>query len=171
MRSVLGAVLLVLILSGCGATAVQPEADPAELSYPSLGIEADLEPTGLNSKGELAVPPITDPEKVVFLNWSDELGEGRPEVIASHVSGRDTENRSVPGGFADLKNAKTGDTFTVNDKNYTVRSVKTVDKDEFPTEEVYGPREGDWVVLITCGGELNQAERSYEDNVLVFAQS
>lgn len=118
----------------------------------------------------LAVPPITEPEEIVRLNWAPEIAEGRPEIIASHVSGRDEAGNPVPGGFFDLDQAQPGDTFTL-DREYVVQEVMTVDKDDFPTGKVYDPREGDWAVLITCGGALNEAERSYEDNVLVFAEA
>lgn len=44
-----------------------------------------------------------------------------------------------------------------------------VPEDDFPTEEVYGPTPDVELRLITCGGEFDRSERSYEDNTVVFA--
>ena len=47
--------------------------------------------------------------------------------------------------------------------------VERFDKDEFPSEVVYGNVDRPELRLITCAGAFNQAERSYEQNAVVFA--
>lgn len=42
-------------------------------------------------------------------------------------------------------------------------------KNTFPTEAVYGPRPDPVLRLVTCGGAFDRDQRSYEDNILVFA--
>ncbi|MDH3705796.1 MAG: hypothetical protein OES57_06985 [Acidimicrobiia bacterium] len=49
-------------------------------------------------------------------------------------------------------------------------SMSHVDKDEFPTVEVYGPTEEPTLRLITCGGDFDGSARSYEGNLIVFAE-
>ncbi len=52
---------------------------------------------------------------------------------------------------------------------FTVTSIDRYAKDEFPTEQVYGPTPRAELRLITCGGEFDAAARSYRDNVVVSA--
>ncbi len=136
-------------------------------------MNADTEPTGLNADGTVAVPPLTQAGKVNYLNWSAALAPRRPTVVVSHVSGRDPSGKAVPGGFAHLADAKPGDEPTVTTTSgrtvtYRVVSVKTVPKATFPTS-IYDPRKVPKLVLITCGGQLDRAARSYRDNVIVEA--
>jgi hypothetical protein len=45
-----------------------------------------------------------------------------------------------------------------------------VEKDEFPTKRVYGPRDEPVLRLITCGGDFDKSERSYLGNLIVYAE-
>ena len=45
--------------------------------------------------------------------------------------------------------------------------VLTVDKDRFPTQQVYGPTAGAELRLITCGGTFDRASGHYLRNVVV----
>jgi ribosomal protein L14 len=53
---------------------------------------------------------------------------------------------------------------------FAVDRVVQVDKDAFPTGEVYGPVAAAELRLITCGGVFDRASGSYTDNVIVFAR-
>ena len=48
--------------------------------------------------------------------------------------------------------------------------VEQYPKDRFPTRAVYGDVAGPELRLITCGGELDRAARSYRDNIVVYAR-
>ena len=52
---------------------------------------------------------------------------------------------------------------------FAVTRVERHAKDDFPTEEVYGPTTGPELRLITCGGAFDRAAGSYLDNVVVWA--
>ena len=41
-------------------------------------------------------------------------------------------------------------------------------KDEFPTDEVYGPTDDAELRLVTCGGTFDDELGHYDDNVIVF---
>lgn len=181
------AVLAVFALVGCGGPAPAPPlvsaegldsapAAPQSLSYPAIGVEAPLAPTGLTDAGELAVPPLDRPEEVVYANWGPELVDRMPTVAASHVNGRSPEGAAIPGGFARLAEAQPGDEFTITgtdgaETRYVVTTVDTIDKDAFPTEQVYADGPPGRAVLITCGGVIDHAARSYEDNVILSAEA
>lgn len=67
-----------------------------------------------------------------------------------------------------------GEEVTVVDadgQEHTYRVQRTADfpKDDYPTREVFGTNPEDQLRLITCTGEFDQAERSYDDNRVVFA--
>ncbi len=53
---------------------------------------------------------------------------------------------------------------------FTVTSLVLVEKDEFPTEEVYGSTEQPTLRLITCGGGFDRGAGSYLGNVIVYAE-
>jgi len=53
---------------------------------------------------------------------------------------------------------------------FTVTSVRTYAKDQFPTAAVYGPVPDAELRLITCGGVFDRSTGSYLSNVVVFAR-
>lgn len=187
MRALLLALVAVFALAGCGGPVAPPLAsaqgpDPApgavpqNLSYPGIGVDAPLSPTGLTDDGELAVPPLDRPEEIVYANWSPELAETMPTVLASHVNGRNAAGSAIPGGFARLAEATPGDELTVTGVDgtrtrYRISGVDTIDKDEFPTDRVFADGPPGRLVLITCGGDIDHAARSYESNVIVSAEA
>jgi hypothetical protein len=50
-----------------------------------------------------------------------------------------------------------------------VTEVSRVPKTRFPTDLVYGPTLEPTLRLVTCGGRFDESQRSYRDNVIVFA--
>ena len=84
--------------------------------------------------------------------------------------------RGGDGGFARLADVEAGDQVLIEREDgvtvvYAVDRVDEVDKNAFPTAQVYGPTTGAELRLITCGGEFAPDVRSYEDNVIVFGHA
>jgi hypothetical protein len=52
--------------------------------------------------------------------------------------------------------------------HFDVERLERHPKDDFPTEDVYGPTDAPTLRLVTCSGEFDPAARSYEDNLVVF---
>jgi sortase (surface protein transpeptidase) len=93
-----------------------------------------------------------------------------PAVIAGHV-----DSRTGPAVFFRLEELAVDDTVLVTrsdgrDVEFRVTRVAQYPKDDFATEEVYGPTTGAELRLITCGGTFDAGRRSYRDNVVVYAQ-
>lgn len=91
-------------------------------------------------------------------------------MLAAHVN-----YAGVPGVFARLKDVTPGSQIVVHRADNTsvtfvVDRVQSYPKATFPTEQIYGNTEGPELRLITCGGKLDRASRSYVDNVVVFAR-
>lgn len=53
---------------------------------------------------------------------------------------------------------------------YEVTRVATYPKNEFPTFEVFSGAGDDVLRLVTCTGDFDPVERSYTDNLVVFAE-
>ena len=52
---------------------------------------------------------------------------------------------------------------------FTVSHIDTVPKNAFPSDQVYGDTPDSQLRLITCGGVFDPAAKSYEANVVVYA--
>lgn len=52
---------------------------------------------------------------------------------------------------------------------FATQRVERHDKNAFPTEAVYGDAPGSQLRLITCGGDFDDTNRRYLDNIIVYA--
>lgn len=181
----------LVVLAGCGDTTTPPA--PAPLPSPSssvtvspnrytaapdavvpgytvhiprLGVSSSLVGVGLGPDRTLQTPPLEHPEQAAVYARGPMPGEPGPAVILGHVNGH-----GRPGFGARLHALTTGDEVRVDTPNgvvvFRVTRVSTVDKDEFPTRDVYSNTPGPELRLITCGGEL--AGHQYLGQTLVWA--
>ncbi len=142
---------------------------PTTVSVPSIGATSSLMDLGQNSDGSLAVPPLTNPMQAGWYDKSPTPGSLGPAVILGHINGD-----GKPGIFYKLKDVKAGDQVMVARKDgqtavFTVAHIDTVPKAAFPADQVYGDTPDAQLRLITCGGVFDPAARSYEANVIVYA--
>ncbi|GAA1889716.1 class F sortase [Asanoa iriomotensis] len=140
---------------------------PTRLVVPRLRIDTALSPLGLQPNGTMEVPG--DASTVGWFTKAPTPGALGPAVLAGHVNWRGRD-----GAFADLHTLKRGDTVTVTraDSSVATFSVTTVAryaKDQFPTQQVYGPVNHAGLRLITCGGDFDEKSRHYRDNIVVYA--
>lgn len=159
----------VVSAAGPDATATRPDTStlPVAIRIPRLGVDSPIVPLGVDEAGVL-VPPATA-DVAGWHTGGTVPGEVGPAVVAGHV-----DSRSGPGVFVDVATLRGGDTIEIEQAGgeiltFTVRSVQTVDKDEFPTAEVYGPTPVPELRLITCGGFFEAADGHYRANVIVDA--
>lgn len=143
-------------------------AAPVRLRVPSIGVDSALLELGLDDDGVL-VPPA-EFAQAGWYTGSPAPGDIGPSVIAGHV-----DSRSGPAVFFRLGELAAGDDVLVERADgttarFTVSGTARYRKDEFPTEEVYGPTPGAVLRLITCGGVFDPDRRSYRDNVVVTAR-
>jgi sortase (surface protein transpeptidase) len=137
------------------------------LEVPAIGVDSELMALGLQDDGSLEVPPAGFPAG--WFTGAPMPGDVGPAVMAGHV-----DWDGSPGVFYDLRSLQPGDEITVTraDRTAVVFEVVSVDqfaKDAFPTDAVYGDLDHAGLRLISCGGSFDHAERSYEDNIVVFA--
>lgn len=141
---------------------------PARLRIPEIGVDTPVMRLGLAQDGSVQVPPITAHDQAGWYQNSPTPGRTGPSVILGHV----TVGAYGDGVFRHLDRLRRGDGVTVRLENgrsaeFTVTSVRTVAKADFPTKAVYGDVDRPELRLITCGGP--RTGDGYLDNVIVFA--
>ena len=141
--------------------------NPVTIRIPRIDVDAPIIPLGLRDDGKIAVPSA--PEETGWWLGGPEPGEPGPAVILGHV-----DSTEGPAVFFDVRYLKVGDEIHIDRADgstltYIVDSSERHPKDDFPTDEVYGPTEQPTLRLVTCGGEYDFDVRTYPDNVIVFA--
>ena len=158
-------------LEGATTEVVEPERiqapNPVTIHIPRIGVRAPIIPLGLRGDGKIAVPEI--PGEAGWWLGGPEPGEPGPAVILGHV-----DSTEGPAVFYHLRALTPGDEIVIDRADgsaltYIVEASERHPKDDFPTDEVYGPTEEPTLRLVTCGGDYDFDVRSYPDNVIVFA--
>jgi sortase (surface protein transpeptidase) len=135
---------------------------------PSIGVNAAVDLLGLNADGTVQVPSA--PDDAGWYRGSAAPGLPGAAVLLGHVDFASTG----PAVFYRLGEVKPGAAVLVTRKDgttatFTADAVREFPKDAFPTDEVYGPTDGDAELrLITCGS-WDPDQHEYVGNTVVFA--
>lgn len=140
---------------------------PAFVEIDRVAVTSSLIPLGLRDDGSLQVPTVASQA-----GWfADGVvpGQPGPAVLVGHV-----DSYLGAAVFARLKELKPDDRVRVvmNDGSMLVFAVSRVDqypKTLFPTDLVYGKTTRPEIRLVTCAGQFDRSARSYEDNIVVYA--
>lgn len=142
---------------------------PVRLAIPVLGVEAPVEPHGVDLRtGQMSVPGnVTE---VAWYEHGPAPGEGGSAVLAAHV---DQVGRG-PGVFFRLRELEPGDEIIVGHSDGTRTRFSVVarilyQKDELPLDAIFANSGAPVLTLVTCGGGFDSSRQSYEGNVVVFA--
>ncbi len=150
---------------------VLSSSEPVAIDIPVIGVHSEMQQVGLTAKHTMEVPaPGPHYNHAAWYKHSATPGAIGPAVIVGHVDSA-TDGPSV---FFLLGTMRPGDEVLVTRRDgivaiFTVESVRQYPKDDFPTELVYGETDHAALRLITCGGSFDRTQRSYRDNVIVFA--
>ncbi|MEU7909398.1 class F sortase [Actinoplanes sp. NPDC049118] len=142
-------------------------AAPVRLRIPALRVDSALEHLDRLADGTVAVPER--PDRAGWFAQGPRPGQPGPAVILGHV-----DSRTSPGVFLSLARVRRGAVVHVDRADRTtvtfrVTEVSRVPKSRFPTDLVYAPTLEPTLRLVTCGGGFDESQRSYRDNVIVFA--
>lgn len=154
-------------LAPSGATAPMARSTPVRVQIPAIGVDSALMQLGLRADGSLEVPPGGFPAG--WYTGAPTPGELGPAILAGHV-----DWGGKAGVFYHLRDLQPDAEVTVSRQDgskavFRVMQVKEYPKDQFPTDAVYGDLDHAGLRLITCGGAFNRQARSYDDNIVVFA--
>jgi len=160
------------LLPGGGTAALGPSrapgaVAPVALTVPAAGVGSEVDPVGLDPRGEIEPPP-----RWLVPGWysgGPAPGESGPAVIFGHVDSPDG-----PAVFARLGEVRRGDRVEIARADgstavFTVDRSLSVPQQGFPTAEVYGPTPDAQLRLITCDGDYDRAAGRYRHNLVVFA--
>jgi LPXTG-site transpeptidase (sortase) family protein len=147
-------------------------AVPVRVIIPAIGVNAPVLSEGTDATGALEVPPLSGPQAsdVGWWDGGSAPGQDGPAVLAGHID-------SAAAGhlvFWNLHKLVAGDsveTVLANGStvSFKVTALQEVSKNNFPTQQVYGPTSGPALRLITCGGSFDSASGHYQDNLIVYA--
>lgn len=142
---------------------------PVQVAIPAIGVRARLIRLGRETDGSVQVPPADRPDEAGWYEGGPTPGERGPSVILGHV-----DSARGAAVFYELGRLRPGNRVEVDRADgrtavFTVQSVERVSKDHFPTQRVYGPLDHPGLRLVTCGGSFDRTERSYRDNIIVYA--
>ncbi|HOZ60381.1 MAG TPA: class F sortase [Nakamurella multipartita] len=146
-------------------------ARPIHLRIPAIEVDTELIELGLAPDGSLAVPaPGPDYDKAAWFNGSPAPGDVGPAVLEGHIDSA----ANGPSVFFELAALTAGDQVFVDRADgstvsFTVDTVASYPKSDFPTLQVYRNTSGPELRLITCGGDFDSGAGSYLNNTVVYA--
>lgn len=136
------------------ATPLPSSAPIARMIIEKIGIDAAVVTLGLDENNVPRVP--TNPDEVVWYDWSMRPGWGSNAVFSGHV---DWTVNGVPvtGVFYDLRKVEVGDTIKVRLADNTEYQYKVIGNvaiayDDPQALEVMGATPSEMITIITCGG-------------------
>jgi sortase (surface protein transpeptidase) len=149
------------------STPPMAKSAPVRVQIPAIGVDSALMQLGLQADGSLQVPPVGFPAG--WYTGAPTPGELGPAILAGHV-----DWGGKPGVFYHLRDLKPDAEVTVTRQDgsaavFRVTQVEEYPKDKFPTAVVYGDLDHAGLRLITCGGSFDRQARSYDDNIVAFA--
>ncbi|MEC3981085.1 class F sortase [Amycolatopsis sp. H20-H5] len=186
-RAFAAALLLSLVLTGCGSSGDSPAPaaapgqtsvpvtkpfaglKPLSVSIPKIGAESSLITVALDIHGKIATPSVKKPMQAAWYRLGPVPGDVGPAIVLGHVDGN-----KQPGIFYKLKDVNPGDEVFIDRSDgkklkFVVDHKDQVPKDQFPQDAVFGNTDKPQLRLITCGGAFDHEEHSYKDNIVVYA--
>jgi sortase (surface protein transpeptidase) len=144
-------------------------AQPVAISIPSLRVNAEVVPLGLEEDGAMSAP--TDPDTVGWFELGAGIGAPGNVLLDGHVDWGG--QRRV---FGLLHLLEPGDRIHVTEPGGSVLSYSVTwtkfyaDAASAPLEEIFGQYEPiEELTLITCGGEFDDSVRMYQGRWVVRA--
>lgn len=140
---------------------------PARLRIPALGIDTAVEETG-TFKGNMDVPDNI--WEAAWLKTGPRPGDRGNAVIAGHKDS--TRGTAI---FWDLGKLKAGDRVYVSDQygwelTFEVTEVQSYAREAAPLDRIFGPGNENRLNLITCDGNFQSDQLTYDKRLVVFTR-
>ena len=169
---------VIVSVPGLPNTGLPPEGEvtPIEnvgsvsfrLKIPTIGVDADVESVGLTSLGTMDIPKNSG--NVAWFESGPRPGENGNAVVAGHFGWKNY----IPAVFDNLNKLRKGDEIYVDDEKgattvFVVREIRTYSPNENASEVFNSNDQKAHLNLVTCGGVWNEANKSYSERLVVFA--
>lgn len=145
-----------------------PGIVPAKLHIPVVGIDAPVEPLGLDHAGRPDVPK--NYWNVGWIKLGPKPGEVGNAVIDGHV-----DSPTAAAVFYNLRKLKVGDQVFVSDANgqqliFEVFEIAIYPYNDAPLDKIFGHSTEAQLNLITCTGVFNRASQNYDKRFVAFTR-
>ncbi len=141
---------------------------PVRLQIPKLSIDAKVQKVGITKKDTMGIPSnFTD---VGWYKYGPVPGAMGNAVIDGHVDNA----VNLSGVFKRLDTLKPGDKLSVVNaggevSHFVVTRKEIWDYDATTTGELFGSATTSNLILVTCGGDWDQAIKEYLKRVVIFS--
>lgn len=144
---------------------------PARLRIAKLGVDAQIDPLGLDKTGAMAAPAGLD--TVGWYNKSALAGGSQYAVLLDGHYGEAWK----PGVFFRLNELALGDTMELEGTQGARLTYRVVEKENTRLEDVdmkkammpYAPGKQS-LTIITCEGEFDASRKTYDSRVVIYAE-
>ena len=145
---------------------VAPAPPPTRLIVPAIGVDAAVEPVGLDGQGRMATPSSAD--RVAWYRPGATPGDAGDAVLAGHL-----DWTSGPAVFWYLGRLRPGDALTVargdgSTARFVVDATTTMPFDA-PTDSLFTKTGPPALTLITCAGSWDRQRATYLQRLVVRA--
>ncbi len=145
------------------------EKYPSRLVIPTLGVDANVQETGVKPDGNMANP--TNFTDVGWYKYGTAPGFTGSAVMAGHVN----NGLGLKGVFTRLDEIQVGAELVVRAKDGTESRFRVVRKELYaytsaPPAELFHKSDGTYLNLITCTGIWIPEKKTYEKRLVVYTE-
>jgi LPXTG-site transpeptidase (sortase) family protein len=142
---------------------------PARLRIPSIGVDAAVQPVGINAAGAMQAP--SNFRDVGWYKTGARPGSTGSAVFDGHVNNALTQ----AGVFQYLGRLREGDAIIVSDKQgrdltFTITMVRAYEPDAAPVADIFSRAGKSRMALITCDGQWDSAAHQFTKRLVVYAE-
>ncbi|HYC83300.1 MAG TPA: class F sortase [Candidatus Paceibacterota bacterium] len=142
---------------------------PSRFLIPRLGIDAEVQPVGVNAKGAVGTP--TRFKDVAWYREGPKPGEEGGAVINGHLDNA----LGLPGVFYRLPTVEIGDEVQVLDEKGTIMTFSVYAIDRYPYNQALSPDLMETagraeLRIITCTGSWLSSKKTYSERLVVSAR-
>jgi len=142
---------------------------PARLKIPSLGIDANIQQTGITKSGAMGTP--TNFTDVAWYKYGPVPGQLGSAVIDGHVD----NGLSLAGVFKHLGDIQKGADLYVDTKagqtlHFVVTDVESYPYKSVPVNDIFAKADRPRLNLITCEGRWVKADKTYDQRLVIYTQ-
>jgi len=138
------------------------------LVIPTIGVDAPIEPVGLDAQNAMASPRSLD--TVGWFSRGSTPGEPGDAVIDGHYG-----LPLTPGVFRNLDKLRPGDTLQViwpdgRRLQFRIVTASLLAANSAPPPDVFSRSGPARLSLVTCAGQWEQSQRTYSERLIVTAE-
>lgn len=148
---------------------LSPDRMPQRLVIDAIGVDAPVDAVGIDELGRMEIP--ASGRRVGWYARGAIPGDPGTAVLSGHV---DTAAEG-PGALFNLRRLTVGDEITIVDGSGTATTWKVVATDQqakadLPHHQLFDDIGPPRIAVVTCAGRFDRATRTYDDNLIVWAQ-